>query len=570
MAAERPTRFLAFDLALAVKNINESYDEIRFGIQTQREADFAQRVIDEDLSYDQQLAVRKEMVKLENTRVFPDNGYINTLKEDMRSVRKLSKAQKVRTDYTQSWSDYQEGILNVNKYIAQLEQQLSSTNDAVLRGELEKELAEAQKDKRQGESDLLTNRTTFAKEDGSVEILNEVISELQTARAVEAAVGNEDRVALIDARIASLNKQLNEAEVEQTLLNIEFDAVKSGARSLDKLKTLNNQIASSDSNIPITINGTRFESASQYWEFRRNAYVSGDGSGIFSDFFNELNMEIEARVDAASNVNQFGMIPAGVLQSILDEYSTLEADPNFAPFGEQIRNARNSALANAVNQSADAILNSAKASLDWTNVDTALNTLESRYGIDLTTYRAQAAIDRTTGEGTRLAGIRNQAQEQLIAEGANPSDPGFAAQVTERINQISLEAGFTAPEVTPTERAAEEPTGPPVPEPPVAVEDQPPSEPPVEEVVVEPGEPVETPEAPIQPRTEAQILAGFTPTEEQAARDVRGVVRVNNRLFTLGTGGREIGEEEVESEGFAQEQILDISEEEGKGVAVFL
>ncbi len=456
MAVERRQKDFVLDLGELVLGRVETFTELRKDAQFRLEAAFSQRVVDEDLNYEQQLAVRKEMVKIEKKRSFPDNKYIEALKKDIVEVRQLVKFQKVRTAYSDSWTDYKSGTISVDDYIITLDRQLSKVNDDTLRVELQRELSNARIAKRTSENNILNNRVVFAKDDGSEDLLNTVLGELKTTRAIESARGNDERVSFLDTKIASINKQLRESEIGRANLDIEFDAVKGGSNAVQKLKMLNEQSTQSDDNTPITVNGTRFNSAQEYWSFRRGAYLSGDGSGVFADFFGEMTSQFEDRINSTANVNPFGRIPTIVIDNILNDYASLESLPFMQPFIERLMNNRNGVVNFAVKLSADAILSSAKARLNWNDVDASLTELEQRFAINLTSYRAQASIDRSATEGGRVSGAVATAEARLLQRGITPNSPNFDSLLIDEVNTILGEGGFTAPEKTPAETTREE------------------------------------------------------------------------------------------------------------------
>lgn len=456
MAVERVQRELTLNLSELVVGRFNAFKELRRNIQIRLEADFAQRIIDEDLDYRQQMRVRQGMVAFEKDRKFPDTAYVNEIKKDISNIRKLVKFQQVRTAYLDSWTDYKSGSISINGYISQLEKQFTKTTDDTLRVEIRKELSQARADKRVGENNILNNKVAFAKEDGSEEMLNNILGELKIFRASESAKGNEERVSFIDTKIASVNKQLSESIIGRSLADVEFDVLKGGANPAQKLKTVNDQIQLSDTGTPVTIGGVRYDSAQQYWTVKRNAYLAGEGVGLFDDFFGELTGRFEKEITASSNVNEFGRIPSLVIDNILSDYSSLEALPYMVPFLERLRSNRNGVVNSAIQKSAQAILTGAKARLDWSNVDASLVELEQRYAIELSSFRAQAAIDRGATEGGRVASATNTARARLFQQGIDPDDPDNFDLFVEETNKILAEGGFTTPTPTPAERTRKE------------------------------------------------------------------------------------------------------------------
>jgi len=481
MAVERIKNQLDLNLSEIVIGRFNMFKELRRDIQVRLESEFAQRVMDEDLDYRQQMRVRQEMVKTETARKFPDVAYIKEIRGDIFNIRKLVKFQQVRGEYLESWTSYKSGSVSIDRYLAKIEGQLSRTTDDTLRAEIQEQISQARVDKRKAEKNILNNRVVFAKDDGSEDLLNTVLGELKISRASEAAKGNEERVSFIDTKISSINKQLSEAMIGRNLADVEFDVLKSGANPAQKLKSLNVQIEFSDITSPVTIGGVRYDSAQQYWTLKRNAYLAGEGIGLFDDFFGELTEKFENEINSSSNVNEFGRVPSLVIDNMLNDYSAFEALPYMVPFKERLSNNRNGVVNSAIKKSADAILIAAKARLDWTDVDTSLTELEQRYAIELSSYRAQASIDRGVTEGGRVAGVMNTARAVLIQQRIDPNAPENFNLLVEETNKLLAEGGFTTPEPTPAERTREELGGKEVPAEKVPEEIAPPAKVPAEE-----------------------------------------------------------------------------------------
>jgi hypothetical protein len=428
MAVERTKKELAIDLKDIVLFNIDTFKSLRKDIQIKLESDFAQRVIDEDLDYREQLRVRQEMVRSEKRKVFPDSSYINEIKKAMSDTRKLTKFQIVREDYLEAWTDYKTGTNSIDSYIFSLENQMSNINDPILRAELREELSNARITRRNVDTVVVENKVSLAKEDGSYEVLNNMISELKILRAKESATGNKDRVSAIDTQVTSLRKQLNQAKIQDINLDMEFNIYKSGGSSKSKLKILSDVINSADAATPITINNTRYESSKQYWEFIRNSYLSGEGTGIFSDIWEELSSEIEDKLTAVSNstLGIFGEIPVADIERIMDIYSELESKSYMAPFMDLLNNQRSKDVNEAVKASADAIILEASGKLNWEGVELKLKSLEDSFDIDLSAYRNKAQLDFYSKQTAFLSNINSLAEikvkERWIREGKNPSD----------------------------------------------------------------------------------------------------------------------------------------------------
>lgn len=226
---------------------------------------------------------------------------------------------------------------------------------------------------------------------------------------------------------------------------------------------LNNQISTADGNSPITINGTRYNSAKDYWTGTRDAYINGIGAtGNFQSFFNDFEKEVQSKIDTVSKVNKFGFVPVSTLEGIQNDYNNLSNRSEFVNVNTKLTASKVLALSYGVEKSANALITSATEALQLKTGQDALKSLQLKFGID-TTGKQFELQGRIISKGSELPGIKN-ATDLLKDVGAEtPSEellPGTEPESVFKANNqptIIPVNNSKQPEATPTPSATPAP-----------------------------------------------------------------------------------------------------------------
>lgn len=407
----------------------DSVRAVRRTETARKEAEF-QKAIADGMSYEAQLAFREKQLADESGSQFKDDEFVNTLTSSVSNLKKLNRFNKYRTKYSTTLGELNSGRINEEMYVASLKEMLGGVIDPELRLEIQQDISDGETKLKSYKDTIISNHVKKATYDGTAAVLSSTIQEIRDRRNEAGIAGNEDEVSAYDATLAALNSQLGAVQIEDALADFEVNnSVKSGSPS-EKLSALNARLSGSDSTAPVTIGGKRYASAQAYWTATRDNYLAGNGTGLFSNFFKELESKYSNDINGATA--KFGFTPGSNIDSIKMEMDTIRSRPEMQPFLSQVDNLQNIAIAAAVKTQADVIISRASYTGDFKGADTALQELGTKYGTDVAGYRldlgnklvqfADATRSRT-GEDVTLPDILPES-DFPTKPGETPAKPG--------------------------------------------------------------------------------------------------------------------------------------------------
>lgn len=394
-----------------------SLSVVRKREQSIKEAAFQQTVIDQGLSYDAQLAYRKQQLSEEKNKPGAvDEEYLSTIESSISDIRKLIKFQKIRDDYLGSYENLKSGKISLQTHLDFLTTQYNNETDETIRKELRDEISSVRTQISESEVNTLNNRVLLAEKDGTVNALQSAIDSVSSRKAFADLNGNAEESSAWDVSLTSLKKQLNEARVANASHDIDFKITQYGGNALKKLDMLSTEIQTADDSTPVTIGGKTYTSAKDYWNGTLGAYINGSGTGNFSNFISDFEGEVKNKIDTVSRVNKFGFVPVPTLEAIQNDYSQILARPEFAMVADKVNTSKVAALSYGVDKSASALIESSTESLQLQSGQEALKSLGSKFGID-TTSRQFELQSKVISKGSQLPAIKS-ATEQLKEVGA--------------------------------------------------------------------------------------------------------------------------------------------------------
>lgn len=416
---------ITIDLGGRVNAELRAFSAVRSRERAANEARFYELVADQGLSYADQLDIRQDMLARELDKASPDNEYISNLRKNIAEIRKLRRFEEIREDYLDSYDQLIAGKKNLREHQDFLESQLEDTTDPELRTELRQELSRIREQVTQEEVNTLKNRITVAEKDGTVSTLKDIIKDVKKRRGFAKSNGNDEEVSMWDISLTSLNQQLGQVEIANKVHDINFNIERNGMGAMEKLDELNNNIADADDGAPVTINGTNYTSAKDFWTQTRNAYLSGQGSVLgFGNFFSEIEGEVKAKVDTVGAVNSFGMVPLSTLDAIANDYKELSTREEFEPFAEKLQQSQIAALSYGTGAAATAVTESAVQTLQAQSGINLLSFFESRFGVNLTAQKFDLGNKVLAAGGQLESKAQNAATIDQVG-GQSPQDiPG--------------------------------------------------------------------------------------------------------------------------------------------------
>lgn len=381
------------------------------------EAKFQQTVIDQGLSYDAQLEYRKKQIELERGKASPDLDYIMELGSSVSSIRQLNRFKKIREDYLSNYEKLKSGSISLKDHEGFLLGQLRSAPDEESRKQIRDEISTVRGQISESEINTLNNRVLLAEKDGTVNSLQEAIDLVSKRKAFADLAGNAEESTAWDVSLLSLRKNLQETKIENSIHDIDLNITRKGGNSSQKLGMLNDEISKADATTPLTLNGVTYDSAKDYWESKRDGYISGTSTDPnFQSFFKDFEAEVKTKIDTVSKINSYGFVPIATLESIQNDYRTLTLRSEFQNQLDNIENSKIAALSYGVDKSAGALIDSSVESLQLNSGLEALNSLSTKFGINLDSRKAELQ-QNIISKGSQLSGIKD-ATAQLGRVGA--------------------------------------------------------------------------------------------------------------------------------------------------------
>lgn len=384
MAKELEKTF-SVNLGQVVRESITAIQAVRRSESAKKEADF-QAAVSAGMSYQAQVEYREQQLAEASTSAFGvDEGYVADLKDSIGSLKKLKRFNDYRSKYAEALGDMNEGKINAKVYRDRLQSMFDTATDPELRLEIQGNLSQADTEVKRYEDTILSNQIKRAEFDGTEKVLKGVIRKVKDARAKASLNGTEDEVTAYDATLSSLNSQLTTARIEDAVNDMTVASATRGINASGKLKTLNDEISRADEDSPITINGKRYDSAQEYWTSTRDLYLAGQGSGLFGDYFGELDNEYSQKING--DVARYGYTPATTIQSINQDFANMVVKPEFAPFLDRVKNMQSVAVAAAVNTMAKTVIDRAVYTGDYKTADATLQRLGQQFGVDTQNFR---------------------------------------------------------------------------------------------------------------------------------------------------------------------------------------
>lgn len=405
----------SIDLRLLVDNAISNASNVKKQHNAEIETKFQQAILDGTMDYPAQIKFREDQISEEERSAYPDTDLLNTLKESKKSLIRLDRFQKYRSKYNKSYADLAAGRVSDQVHLSMLKEQLSMTNDPDLQLEIQKEITDAEDSFHKNTNAILKNKVTFAQNDGTVKVLNDAISKVQTAKVNAQLRGDDLDTSSFDATLSALNSQLNKTKVDDSINSAQIKGLTKGLGVADKLSALSDEINKADGLYPITIDGNRYDSAKAYWTSLRDGYLAGNGAGIWKDAFSELNSYYKERIDAS--VARDGYATSVTLDSVKNGLDKIKNMAEVAPYLQKVEDLKTNALGYALKSTAKTIVERAAFTGEFKTANQQLEKFEKDYGIDLQAERLAMANE-----------LASQALSQKVSPSAALSETGLTSK----------------------------------------------------------------------------------------------------------------------------------------------
>ncbi|MCD5384845.1 MAG: LysM peptidoglycan-binding domain-containing protein [Candidatus Pacebacteria bacterium] len=455
MSVERVKEF-TIDLSEIVKTRLNSFTLSRKRIQATGEAVFQRRVVDEDLSWKDQLDYRKRQLKEEQEKTYPDLDFIDEIKTSISSLRKLVKAREFRDQYYAFLQELVTGKKTLADHLEYLQNTLEQGWNREIRDEIQDEILKVSEEKTRQDRMIIDSQISFKKDDRTAKSLDDAIA-LVNAQLGKPEIQRDDVLrTAYELQLRTLTKERLEVTIEDKMNWMVMNAVSEERAnpSLWKLEVFAGFKDKGDLDLPVNVGGVRYDSEREFWATTLNNYILGD-------FVNEYVSE--NKKEATLMWNKLGILPDSYLENLVAKNQILRTHPELEIFPQIVTSAVQDTVINALNLASKSII--AQEYLATPDLATEANyqramqkykNLETLFGADvslspdfqrLNTLLVQKRVHHTTEIAGELQSWMQNFQER---EGRFPT----TAEITE---WLKVQAPAVVTEIEPEEMLEKRP-----------------------------------------------------------------------------------------------------------------
>lgn len=399
------------------------------------EQDFNKAVLEDNLTLDQQLSYRQDQLK----KVEPsDRDEKLRIKKEISGLKDRIEQKKFNDAYLEQLTNLNGGVQSIESTINWLNGELLRTTDSTIKSNIKDNISQLQAKLYDSRKNALSAATTYATESKEDDIIEKQVTEVNNARVEALKSGNKDYVALLDLQLQSLNKAKAESVVNKTLMNFSV-ATMTGNSATALLNEFNKQLEGVDDKTPITIGGTRYDSAKSFWELKRSEYLNDrSANGFFTRYQSELNDKITYK--SSKNI-----LNNDTFKEVGNWYDTLKDRPELVPYAERIDQDKQKGLSTTAEIRSASILNEFTIKSDAKTALADLAYIQDTYG-----------VDQSLNYQKIVSSVAKEKQEQVsqilsTMNAAMAANPGMTSQ---QALEVAVKSGAGA-QITPEQLATE-------------------------------------------------------------------------------------------------------------------
>lgn len=424
MAYERKTieKVRGDSLDSFISNVSKTFSDQVVARNAADELGFHQAVLENNLSLDDQLKYRQNQLK----DVADDPSERIRVKSEISSLKDRIE-QKTFTDaYLQKLTDQAAGRASIDAVISWLTDQKTAATDQTIIDSINKELLTQTQNQFTMTKNMLMDQTNYALNDKTNAVISAQLAKVSSQRAQALLSGDKSSIASLDLQIQALNKALTENSVAKDIAGLAVQNITGYSTATKLLDSYNAKIAGSAESGPLTVGGTTYASAKEFWTATRDAFVADTSS---SGFLPRLKEEVTTTLKTANSNNTLN---TGVLQSTTaTAFDALASRPELSAYATQIMQTKQATLQGGADLISKEIQNTYATNYDVGQAVTALSALKAT-GVNVSDGYSNILTAAGQVKQNQVNSILTSAQ-QLMA-----NDPSMSAE--EAINR-SVAAG---------------------------------------------------------------------------------------------------------------------------------
>lgn len=376
------------------------------------ESKFNQSVLEDNLSLQQQLDWRKKQLKNIPTG---DRDERKRVREEISTLKDLMEQDEYNNKYLDQLTSMNSGVQSVDTTLSWLKNRLGRTTDPKIQKDIRNEINSLEKEKFTQQQNMISNQTTYASGSQDIDIISKQITKVNNSRVEALNAGLDEYVSLLDLQLQTLNKSLAEANIQKTVTSFSV-ATATGQSALALLDAMNQQVSSSDSNAPVTIGGTKYDSAQQYWQVQRNEYLNDrSANGFFPRYQTELAEQVDYKESTKQLTNQ-------TLKDADSWYTSLKDRPELTDYSERIDLERQKTMQYTADKRAAQVLNRFGENLDTQTAINDLAYIQDQFNVDQTA-NYQQIIQKASSEKEAQVNDLLSTMRQILSQ-----NPGMSNQ----------------------------------------------------------------------------------------------------------------------------------------------
>jgi len=341
MAIERIKEF-TIDLGDLVKTRLDNFVKSRNKVHALEEATFQRSIVDNDLSYQEQLDYRNSQLKLEEAKTFPDIEFINELKTSISALKKMVRHRKFRDNYFIFLQDLASGKKALEDHLEFLKNSLADeTLDREIKDELRDQYVKTIDAKRTQDRQIIDAQITFNQKDKTAESIDKAINLVKSQLLKPDIQKDEALRTSYEMQLRTLEKERMEIGIEDKMNWMAINLISKDRKnpSLWKLETFAGFRDKAGVDMPVNIGGVRYASEQEYWQITMNNYIQ-------SDFGNDYVKENKG--EAALIWNKLGLLPDTYIKNLITNNNIIRTHPELQEFQQVIASSIQDSITNTL------------------------------------------------------------------------------------------------------------------------------------------------------------------------------------------------------------------------------
>jgi len=331
MAVERAPQFV-LNLGNVIKARLQSLAEQRKIIQAREEAEFQRRVIEQGLSLEDQLSYRLQQLEREQKKRFPDQDFVSAIKLEISNLKKLVRQKKFRDKYYNFLQEASLGRKSVSDELNFLYDQLEGVVDEDIKDQIRERIIELNNLKLKIDRSVENQRIEFYEKDKTLDSYNKAIDLVKKQLSRTDVIKNPEILTAYQLKLQALEQGKAQIATEQKINELTIEMAKASDSlypSLTKLKKLNLYLSTAREDMPVVINGVRYNSEKEFWQTTLDKFVNTE---FIDDFKNEVSKNLKVIK------TKQGKVSDDFISDISNRLTSLKNNPLLANYKDAILN----------------------------------------------------------------------------------------------------------------------------------------------------------------------------------------------------------------------------------------